>query len=384
MDNRSDNMNNKSGTTNNVNIALVGYGFSASVFHAPIIDAIDDLTLTTVVSSNAGKVTRDYPDVAVVSDIDEVLKDETIDAVVITTPNDTHYKFAKRALTAGKHVVVEKPFVLHAEEADELVQIAEESGLILSVYQNRRWDSDFLTLKANIADGTLGNIHTYEAHFDRFRPHVRDRWRERDVPGAGLLYDLGSHLIDQAIHLFGPPKTVSADLMLQRPAAQTVDYFHLVLGYDDPLRVILHGGCLVLQTGPRFAVHGDRGSFFSYGLDPQEAALKQGHKPGSAAWATAADAARAIDVAVTTLPTSGGEQATSGGEQTTSGANLPTTTTKVTPIPGSYASYYRVFAAAILHGEAPPVASVDGRETIRVIEAAMRSHAEGRVVSLKA
>jgi scyllo-inositol 2-dehydrogenase (NADP+) len=173
--------------------------------------------------------------------------------------------------------------VIDPEEAEELIQLANEQQLMISVYQNRRWDNDFLTIKHLIAEDTLGKVNTYEAHFDRFRPHVQDRWREQAGKGSGILYDLGSHLIDQALHLFGKPQFVLADVFAQRDGAQTDDYFHIIMGYGK-LRVILHCGSIVAGQGPKFTVHGSKGSFIKYGIDGQEDALKAGKNPTADAW----------------------------------------------------------------------------------------------------
>jgi len=207
-----------------IHVGLVGYGMSGAVFHAPLIRHVKGLKLAAVVSSNPEKVKRDHPEVEVLSSLEELLARKDISLIVITTPNILHYPFAKAAITAGKHVIVEKPFTVTSEEAGELIDLARKQGVLLSVYHNRRWDNDFLTVRRLVESGCLGELVLYEVHYDRYRPKVRDRWRERDLPGSGTLYDLGSHLIDQALVLFGSPRTVWADLGAQRPGAQTVDY----------------------------------------------------------------------------------------------------------------------------------------------------------------
>jgi scyllo-inositol 2-dehydrogenase (NADP+) len=342
-----------------VHVGLIGYGFSGRVFHAPVLTAVDGLELKKVVSSNKEKVHADYPEAEVVEHVEELWQDEQIDLVIIATPNVTHYPFAKQALLSGKHVVVEKPFVNASAEAEELIQLAEEKGLLLSVYQNRRWDNDFLTLKKSIDAGMLGEIYTYEAHFDRDRIQVRDRWREQDLPGSGMLYDLGSHLIDQALHLFGLPKTVWGDVFKQRPGSKADDYFHLVLGYENGLRVILHSGSIVKQSGPRFQVHGSKGSFIKYGMDSQERALIEGKRPGSPGWG------KDEEKYFAELTIHAGEQKICGRIETT---------------PGSYESYYKGIYEAIVHGQPVPVSAVEAMNTIKVIEMAIKSSAEGRVL----
>ncbi len=341
-----------------VGVGLIGYGLAGAIFHAPIIAAVPSLALRKIVSSRTEEIARDHPGAEVVSDAEALLADPQIELVVIATPNPTHAPLARRALEAGKHVVVEKPFVVHTAEADELLRLAAERERVLSVYHNRRWDGDFQTVKQCIESGILGRIATYESHFDRYRPQVRDRWRERDEPGSGALYDLGSHLIDQALHLFGLPETVLADVGAQRAGALTDDYFHLLLGYGE-LRVILHSGALVRQPAFRFAVHGDRGSLLKRGLDPQEEQLKQGVRPGDPAW--------------------GVDPATQYAELVTEVDGLPVHA-RIETLPGSYETFYEGIARAILEGAPAPVAPADARNTIAVIEAALRSSREGRVV----
>ena len=266
-----------------IHVGLVGYGMSGSVFHAPLIEYIPGLTLKTVVSSDPAKVQRAFPTISVVPTLDDLLIDKDISLVVIATPNQTHYPLAKQALAAGRHVVVDKPFVVSSQQADELIALAQTHHVLLSVYQNRRWDNDFLTLRHLLETHVLGDISTYEAHYDRYRPVVRNRWREEAGPGTGVLYDLGAHLIDQALVLFGMPATVWADIRAQRVSAKTDDYFHLVLGYPE-CAVILHSGSLVRESGPHFQVHGSKGSYLKYGLDPQEDALKVGQLPNDSMW----------------------------------------------------------------------------------------------------
>ena len=241
-----------------LNVALLGYGYAGKTFHAPLIAATPGLRLAAVASSDPAKVRADLPDATVLPDAAAVLAQADLDLVVIATPNDTHADLARRALEAGRHVVVDKPFTLTLAEARELADLAASAGRVLSVFHNRRWDADFLTLRRLVADGTLGEVLALESRFDRFRPEVRKRWREAAIPGGGLWYDLGPHLVDQALRLFGPPDAVYADLALQRPGAEAVDYCHVLLRYPRR-RVVLHASMLVAGDSPRFAAHGLRG-----------------------------------------------------------------------------------------------------------------------------
>ncbi len=334
-----------------INAGLVGYGLAGSVFHAPLIGSVPQLRLSKVVTSRRDQVAKDLPGVAAVADIKDVLDDPFIDLLVIASPSAKHYEHATAALLAGKHVVVDKPFATSAREADELIALAESQGLILTVFQNRRWDGDYLTARHAIEQGWLGKVFHYEVHFDRFRPQIKAGWREEPGPGSGILYDLGAHLIDQSLHLFGMPRAVTADIIAQRADAKVEDYFHLVLDYA-PLRVILHSATLVPHPGPRFTVHGDGGSFLKYGLDGQEDALKQGLRPGDQQW--------------------GGDQPEYYGELTPAGG----VTRKMETLRGGYEKFYELLAACLLTGAAPPVDAHDSRNGLVVIEAAQRSAAQ--------
>jgi predicted dehydrogenase len=271
-----------------LNAALVGYGYVGKTFHAPLIAATPGLALSTVVSSDPTKVAADLPGVSVVADLETALADPAVDLVVIATPNVLHAPQAIAASRAGKHVVVDKPFAVTTAEAQAMADAARVAGKLLAVFHNRRWDADFLTVKRLLAEGVLGEIVLCENRYDRFRPEVRDRWRERPGPGSGAWIDLGPHLLDQALALFGEPLAISADIGVQRRGASdgqagADDYFHVVLRYPV-LRVVLHGNLLTAAAGPRFAVHGTRASYVKHGLDPQEGQLKAGMTPGAEGW----------------------------------------------------------------------------------------------------
>ncbi|MBD2846934.1 oxidoreductase [Paenibacillus sp. IB182496] len=345
-----------------IEVGVIGYGLSGSVFHAPLIAATDGLRLAAFVSSDPAKVHRDYPGASVYDSVDALVAREELDVIVVSSPSRTHYDYAKQALKAGKHVIVEKPFTATAAEAEELIALAQQRGLVLTVYQNRRWDGDFLTVRRLVDEGLLGRITRYEAHYDRFRPEPNPGiWKEQDEPGTGILYDLGSHIIDQALTLFGAPETVWADLGMEREGSRIVDRYHVVLGYASGLRAILQSGSLVLRQGPRYQVHGDGGSFVKSGLDPQEQQLKDGLQPGAPDW--------------------GRDRPQTYGELTRMTGGL-TLHSKVETVVGSYERFYEGVVRAVTEGAPPPVAAADGLRTIQVIEAALRSHAEQRVVRL--
>jgi scyllo-inositol 2-dehydrogenase (NADP+) len=341
-------------TTSPVGVGLVGYGMAAASLHAPLIGAEPRLALRAVVSSDPAKVHRDLPAVPVVSTVDGLLTDPAVELVVVAAPTAVHFEIAAAALRAGRHVVVDKPLTVTVAEADELIALAAAAGRQLAAFHQRRWDSDYLSLTRCVHSGQLGRVSTYLARYDRFRPEVVDRWRERPGPGAGLLHDLGAHLVDQALLLLGLPATVTADVGTQRPGATVDDYFHVVLGYG-PLRAILHAGSLVLAPGPRLEVHGDAGSFVSQGIDGQVAALLEGARPGDPGWGR------------------------------TGGAAMLTTVDGARPaerVPGAYETFYRQLAAAV-RGEGPvPVPAGAARDVVRVLECARRSSAEGRTLPL--
>ena len=266
-----------------IRVGLIGYGYASKTFHAPLINGTPGMTLAAISSSDEGKVKADWPSTAVVGDPQQLFSDPSIDLIVIPTPNDTHYPLAKAALEAGKHVVVDKPFTVTLSQARELEALARRCGRLISVFHNRRWDSDFLTVKSLINDGTLGEVSYFESHFDRYRPEVRNRWREQGGPGSGIWYDLGPHLLDQAISLFGLPVSLAVDLAQLRPGAHSTDYFHAVLAYPQR-RVILHSTVLAAAETPRYIVHGSRASYIKYGVDPQEDRLKNGERLPQEDW----------------------------------------------------------------------------------------------------
>ncbi len=282
-----------------------------------------------------------------------------LELVVITTPNDTHFDYAARALRAGKHVVLEKPFTISSEDAKKLILIAKESGKVLSVFQNRRYVSDFLTIRQLLNENRLGEIVEFEAHYDRYRPEQRpNAWREDDAPGSGILYDLGAHLIDQAFCLFGLPKSVTADIRIQRPHARTTDYFELWLDYGFT-KIILKAGMLVREPGPRYMIHGTKGSFIKYGEDPQEALLRQGILPNIKNW--------------------GQESADIYGLLHTE-VNGHAVKEKYPSLPGNYGGYYTDLYETITAGKPLKVKPEHGYNTIRLIELATESNQKNATV----
>ncbi len=335
-----------------INTAIVGFGLSGSTFHAPVFLSIPHFEFKYVVSSKPENIKLKYPNVKVISNFNDLLKLPDLDLIIITTPNKTHFSLAKLALQHGKNVVIDKPFVLTFDEGTELCQIARSKNLFLSVYQNRRWDNGYLTLKKCLSENLLGEIFNYEAYFDRFRPTVSEtKWRDLEGEGTGLLYDLGSHLIDQAIELFGMPEEILADIEMQRNGAKAIDYFKLIFKYKK-LRVTLGASSMMPLPRPVLSVHGTKGSFVKNGLDPQENDLRAGKTPLIPNW---------------------GEEMKEGGAFISLLKGDSLSESKIKCVPGSYQEYYeKVFQCLINKNQNPvdPLSSLNG---IKLIEFALQS-----------
>ncbi|WP_153099057.1 oxidoreductase [Paraburkholderia hayleyella] len=335
-------------------VGLLGYGFAGATFHAPVLEHSGRTTLAAIATGQPERALARYPHAQTVPDLDALLALDGIECVVIATPNDTHFALAQRVLAAGKHVVVDKPVTLTAAEALTLATLAQRRGLLFAPFHNRRWDGDFIALQALLATGALGRLTHFEAHFDRFRPVIRARWREEAARGGGLLFDLGPHLIDQALVLFGVPQTVCASVKTQRDHAQAPDYLHLQLGYPG-FEVLLHASALTALMAPRFTLHGTRGSYVKYGLDTQEEQLKAGLHPGSASFGAGNLAGRL--------------RVLEGDEEVE--REWPSQ-------PGAYAEFYRALAATLQDGVPFPVSARDAVDVMTLIELAQRSENEGR------
>jgi scyllo-inositol 2-dehydrogenase (NADP+) len=317
-----------------IRTALIGRGLGGSVFHAPLIRACEGLALARWVGA---------------SEATEAATAADVDLVVVSTPNAFHFPLARAALQSGKHVVVDKPFAVTLAEADALIALAAERGRMLTVFHNRRWDGDFLTVAKLLP--RLGTISLFEARWDRFRPAIKQGWREVPADGAGLLNDLGPHMIDQALRLFGRPDAIRADLLAQRAAARVDDYFEVTLHYGA-MRAILGASTLIAEPRPRFAVHGTGGSFVKQGLDPQEAQLKAGLDPYET-----------------------GNDPLDGIFTSPDGAREAVPTER-----GRYLAFYEAVAAAIRGEGPPPVDPADARQGLRLIALARQSMAERRVL----
>ncbi|HDH0782199.1 TPA: oxidoreductase [Klebsiella oxytoca] len=332
-----------------IRVGLIGYGYASKTFHAPLISGTPGMTLAAVASSDENKVHADWPALPVVSGPERILNDPNIDLVVIPTPNDTHFPLAKAALEAGKHVVVDKPFTVTLSQARELEALAKSGGRLLSVFHNRRWDSDFLTVKALINEGLLGEVGYFESHFDRYRPQVRNRWREQGGPGSGIWYDLAPHLLDQVVNLFGLPVSMQVDLAQLRPGSQSTDYFHAVLAWPQR-RVVLHRTLVAAAETARFIIHGSRGSYVKYGLDPQEERLKSGERLPQEDWG--------YDMRDGVLTRAEGEDITEESWLT---------------LPGNYPAYYAAIRDALNGSGTNPVPASQAIQIMELIEFGLES-----------
>ncbi|WP_163833544.1 oxidoreductase [Spartinivicinus ruber] len=339
-----------------IKTGIIGYGFSAQTFHLPFINYLKEFELTAISSSKREQVLADNPDIQVYDTAEQLIQDDTIQLVIITSPNDTHYEFAKLALLSNKHVIVEKPFVTRVEQGEELISLAKTKELILSTYHNRRWDGDFLTIKQLIDSKALGEIRLFESHFDRFRPIVRQRWREQAGEGTGIWYDLGPHLIDQALCLFGWPMALTACCRRLRENSPTTDYFHVQLHYPNH-EVVLRSSPFSAGPGLRFQLEGTKGSFVKYGLDPQEEQLKQGLSPQHENWANEAEKNYG------TLFQENGESI------------HPTQA-------GGYQHYFANISDAILQNKTVAVTAQQALAVIKIIQLAEQSSKTGQTISL--
>lgn len=348
-------------------VGLVGYGLAGSVFHAPLIAATEGLALDTVVTSNPERQQQaraEFPDVRLAATPEELFdRAAELDLVVIASPNKTHVPLARTALEAGLPVVVDKPVAGTAAEARELAALAEERELLLSVFQNRRWDNDFLTLRKLLNEGELGEVWRFESRFERWRPKPKGGWRESGDPAeiGGLLYDLGSHVVDQALVLFGPAASVYAETDIRRPGAETDDDTFIAITHTGGVRSHLYVSATTAQLGPRFRVLGSTAGYVKYGLDPQEAALRDGLRPGPG-WGAE--------------PESLWGRLGSGESPVTGGGRAEPT------LPGDYPAYYAAVAKALLEGAPNPVTAREAAAALDVLEAARRSAREKVMVTL--
>lgn len=344
-----------------VNVGLIGYGFGGKIFHAPILTSVPGLKLRKIYETrpeNIEDIQKRHKDAQVVSNVNDIFEDKHIQLVVVATPNIFHFAYAKQALENGKHVVVEKPFTVTSQEANELIAIARETNKLLTVHHNRRWDSDFKTIVSIIKSNLLGEIVEYEARYDRFRPTLKNSWKEKkSSPGAGVLYDLGSHLVDQAQYLFGLPQEIFGYVEMQRQDAEVADSFEILLKYPNH-RVTLKSGLLIREAGPHFSIHGRKGSFVKFGMDRQEEELLGGKVPNDCSnWGKEPeDLYGTINTEINGIHVMG----------------------KVESEAGDYREFYRNVYKVLMGEEALAVTPQQARNTIRILELAEKSSGDKR------
>ncbi len=346
-----------------IRAGLVGFGHGGTIFHAPFLQAVDGLELAAILQRHGDTAAQAYPNAAIARSMEDLLALPELDLIVISTPPSTHFELAAQALEAGKHVVLDKPFVATSEEARRLIELARGRDRILSVYQNCRWDGDFNTVQQILGSGELGRLVTFESRYDRYRPGARTKpWQEKTSPGNGVLHDLAAHLVDQALVLFGTPEAIFADVRLERDTAVVNDAFTVYLYYSR-LRVLLSSTMLARTAGPRFVANGTLGSYVKYGLDPQERALQGGAKLGGPHW--------------------GEDPEANWGTLATMRDGQPVER-RVPTLPGDYRKYYENVRDAIW-GVAPlAVTAEQGWRTIRLLELALESSAARCAISCAA
>lgn len=346
-----------------IRTGLVSFGISSKTFHAPFISTMPEYSFDAVVERSSDLANQKYPQVKTYRSIESLLNDSEIELVVITSPNETHFPYAKAALEAGKHVIVEKPFTNSSNEAKQLVELSDLHKRVCSVYHNRRYVADFQTMRDILDRKLLGELHTFTAHYDRYRPDPRTYglWREKPQPGSGVLYDLGSHLIDQSLVLFGHPQHILADIRKQKPYSEVDDYFDIQLDYGF-LKVTLHSSMLVREMGPRYQMHGTRGSFIKNGEDPQEEKLKAGELPMGTEW--------------------GYEPESQYGLIHTE-INGQVVREKFTSLKGDFGDYYRNLFKSIRLGEEVKESPKQGYNVIRMIELAFESSEKKQWLEVK-
>jgi len=345
-----------------IRTALCSFGMSGWVFHAPFIHLHESFELYAVLERTKNLAAEKYPGIKTFRSLEEMLNDDAIELVIVNTPNYTHFEYAKLALLAGKHVVIEKPFTNTVAEAEELIALAEKQNKKLSVYQNRRWDSDFKTVQKVVQQKLLGEVVEAEIHFDRYSEILSyKQHKEIPGPGAGILYDLGPHLIDQSLQLFGMPESVFADTTNLRPISQVDDYMELILFYKN-LRVRIKSGYLVRELLPAYIFHGTKGSFIKPRADVQETDLQKGKDLSSPDWGTEPGEGKGL------LHTD------------KDGHNI--IREYISSEKGNYMDYYNGLYDALRNDKPLPVTAEDGLKVIRIIEAAFRSVEEKRIVEL--
>jgi predicted dehydrogenase len=345
---------------NKINTGIVSYGMSGMIFHAPLLHTHPGFDIKKILQRKSDSSGKRYGYIHVARSYSELLNDPGIELLIVNTPDHTHFEFTKNALEAGKHVIVEKPFTLTVAEGEKLIKLAKEKKRILSVFHNRRWDGDFLTVKKVVEGKLLGRLVEYESHFDRYRNYIQDNWKEDPDCKSGTLYNLGSHTIDQVLTVFGIPESVNADIRILRAGGKVDDSFDIRLEYPG-IKVTVKGGYLVREQGPRYILHGTEGSFLKTGIDPQEEDLKKGRNPDEQGWGT--------------------DQEENWGLLNTNINGLHFRGT-VETLPGAYTDYYTNIYDVIRNGKQLIVKPDEALNVIKIIEAAYKSSKLKRAITI--
>ncbi|PIF06370.1 MAG: oxidoreductase [Draconibacterium sp.] len=341
--------------------AIASFGMSGQVFHGPILKVNPQFKVTQILERTKNISAKLFPDARIVKSFDELVADKETELIIVNTPDSLHYSMVKKALQAGKHVVVEKPVAQQSSQAIDLVTLAKKAGKKLAVYQNRRWDGDFRTVQKIISEGKLGRLVEFESHYDRYRAGITpDTWKEEYDEFGGVLYNLGSHMIDQAFVLFGKPKAVTAHLKIVRKGGKVNDYYDVRLDYEN-FSAILKCSYLVKEPGPRYSIFGEKGTFYKWGIDPQEEILKTGELPAGEAWGTEPES----------------QWGTIYYEK--DGEDLKE---KVKTLPGDYRIFYDKLYKSIRLNAALPVEPEDTIEVLKIIEACKDSHQQNKTITL--
>jgi predicted dehydrogenase len=342
-------------------VGIASFGMSGKIFHAPLLAHRNNFKIKRIVERTKNEAQKLYPDVIVSRSFEDLLHDNEIELIVVNTPDQTHFEYAKKSLEANKHVIVEKPLTLTVAEGEALIELARQKGKILSVFQNRRWDGDFLTVQRIVTEQILGRLVDYEAHFDRYRNYIQtDSWKEKSASGTGTLFNLGAHMIDQALVLFGMPTAVTAHLKVVRTSGEVDDWYDIRLHYPD-VNVNLKASLLVREPVPRYILHGTSGSFLKWGPDPQEEALKQGKNPNDPDW---------------------GRELKEWWGLLNIEKDNGQFKEKYETLPGNYNAFYDNIFDSITHGTELVVKPEEALDAIRIIDAVKKSGAQQKTIMM--
>ncbi len=346
---------------NPVKTAISSFGLSGQSFHGPLLKVNPNFEVRQILERSKNLSVKMFPNAKIARDFSEILSNPEIELVIVNTPDYLHYEMARQVIKAGKHLVVEKPVVQKSVEANELLQLAREKGVVFTVYQNRRLDGDFLTVKKILEQGNLGRLVEFESHFDRYRTYITpNTWKEEGDEYIGVLHNLGSHMIDQAYVLFGKPKSVSANLKIVRTSGNVTDYYDIRLEYGS-FSAILKCSYLVMDPGPRYSLYGEYGTFHKWGIDPQEDLLRSGHLPNVKDWAK--------------------EPESEWGKLTYERDGLRFSG-KIETIPGNYPAFYNNLYEVIRNGKELIVRPEEAVEVVRILEACLKSNREKKTIYL--